>query len=572
MLTDNLCMGCMRELGEEKVCPHCGLHADFVQESPLLPLRTVINDRYIIGKAISTGGDGVTYIAWDRERNVAVAVREFLPLEHIIREFGDRAITVKKDSSLVVHDGIMAFLELWRKIARLRDLSALKPVVDIVTENNTAYSVSEYIESITLRDFLLKSRTGYLGWDQAKTLLMPVLSTLATMHEAGIYHLGISPNTLLLGRDGKLRLTGFMISDARLTNTDFNAELVKGYVPYEQYDPNGKVGAWSDVYAFTAVVYRTLIGSIPDDSNERVVNDKLLIPAKFAEVLPAYLVSAIHNGLQLQPEDRIRTVDDLREQLSGSPSTMATNKIKYETPIEDAPQKQDQPTTTADEEAERKRREKLRREQERKQEQTKTLLITFGICVAIGLVVLGGWLFATREKAQKDNTTPTEEVSLVSVPNFAGQSYTRISTDEVQNQRFKITAKYEYNNKVNVGYIISQSIEEGQQVPYGTELVLTVSKGTEYIDIPDVSGKDYAEAEKTLTDAGFTVKKVEKSNDGTHQAGKVIASTPSAGTSAESGSEVYLQVWGAAPTTTSASTTKSSNGFGIDIPRISDIF
>lgn len=79
-------------------------------------------------------------------------------------------------------------------------------------------------------------------------------------------------------------------------------------------------------------------------------------------------------------------------------------------------------------------------------------------------------------------------------------------------------------------------------------------------------------AEKTLTDAGFTVKKVEKSNDGTHQAGKVIASTPSAGTSAESGSEVYLQVWGAAPTTTSASTTKSSNGFGIDIPRISDIF
>ena len=56
-----------------------------------------------------------------------------------------------------------------------------------------------------------------------------------------------------------------------------------------------------------------------------------------------------HNGLQLQPEDRIRTVDDRREQLSGSPSTMATNKIKYETPIEDAPKKQDQPTTTADE-------------------------------------------------------------------------------------------------------------------------------------------------------------------------------------------------------------------------------
>ena len=116
MLTDNLCMGCMRELGEEKVCPHCGLHADFVQESPLLPLRTVINDRYIIGKAISTGGDGVTYIAWDRERNVAVAVREFLPLEHIIRGITvNRAIPLKRTVLLWFTDGIMAFLELWRK-------------------------------------------------------------------------------------------------------------------------------------------------------------------------------------------------------------------------------------------------------------------------------------------------------------------------------------------------------------------------------------------------------------------------------------------------------------------------
>lgn len=99
-------------------------------------------------------------------------------------------------------------------------------------------------------------------------------------------------------------------------------------------------------------------------------------------------------------------------------------------------------------------------------------------------------------------------------------------------------------------------------------MCLLSARARSIFDIPDVSGKDYADAEKTLTDAGFTVKKVEKSNDGTHQAGKVIASTPSAGTSAESGSEVYLQVWGAAPTTTSASTTKSSNGFGIDFPKI----
>ena len=62
-----------------------------------------------------------------------------------------------------------------------------------------------------LREFLLKSRTGYLSFEQTKSLLMPVVSTVSKLHEMGVFHCGISPNTLRLGRDGKIRLTDFMI-------------------------------------------------------------------------------------------------------------------------------------------------------------------------------------------------------------------------------------------------------------------------------------------------------------------------------------------------------------------------
>lgn len=551
MINDNLCMGCMKEIGEGDKCPYCGFLKDTPQEEPFLPLHSEIAARYIVGRVLESGGDGATYIAWDSERNTAVSIREYLPITHIKRDENDNRVIVLKGSELVFHDGIAAFLILWRKIAGMRELSALIPVVDIVEENNTAYVISEYVESITFREFLLKSRTGYISWEQAKTMLMPVLTTLDALHEAGVYHLGISPNSIIVGRDGKLRLTDFMISDARLTNTDYDAELISGYAPYEQYDPEGKVGAWSDVYAFAAVVYRTLIGSTPNDAQERAANDKLMIPAHFAEILPAYLVSALHNAMQIYPDDRIRSIEELREQISGSPSTMAAYE---EDNVKPAPV-----TTTTDEEAARIHKEKLRRQQERKEAQTKTLLITFGICVAVGLLVFAGvWFFTQKDSSGGDTTSPTENVSLVNVPNFKGQSYSRISSDQVQNKRFKIVAKYEYSSDTDVGYIVSQSIDEGQQVPEGSELILVVSKGVEYVELPDVSGMVYTLAEAQLKGMGFTVEKVVKENDGKYTADQVISTVPVSKTSVAKGSEVIIQVWGDPPVTTSAVTTSRS--------------
>ena len=112
-----------------------------------------------------------------------------------------------------LHIGIVirAFLELWRKLARMRGLSALILVFDIVEDHGTAYAISEYMEGVSLREYLLRSPSGYLSWEQARILFMPVLSTLGTLHSAGIIHRGISPTTLIVGKNGKMRITGFSI-------------------------------------------------------------------------------------------------------------------------------------------------------------------------------------------------------------------------------------------------------------------------------------------------------------------------------------------------------------------------
>lgn len=551
MTADNLCMGCMKEIGNVQQCPFCGFHNDTVAPAPYLPLRTVIGGRYTVGKVISASGDGVTYIAWDTESRETVTVREFLPVENITRLQGQTEVTVNEDSRLVFYDSVREFLTLNRKLAMSRNLSALIPVIDIIEENNTAYAVSEYLETITLRDFLLKSRTGYLGWDRVKTLMMPVLTTVASLHSMDIYHRGISPNTLVLGRDGKLRLTGFMISSARCLKTRVKPEMFPGYAAIEQYHDVDDTGAWTDVYGIAAVIYRALIGSTPAEASERITNDKLMIPPRFAEALPAYLVSALDHALTIEPGDRTATVDELREELSGSPSTMASNAIH-----EVREREVEAPTTTEDEVAERKRLEKLARQEQQKHEQIKMALIAFAICLGIGVLAIGGWLTYDHFKNNLNEPTTEGVAQMIEVPNFVGQSYSRISNDEVQKTRFKFTVDYQYSDSAEAGVIIGQNLEAGTQIEQGSELKLTVSKGIEYVTLIDVSGMDYNKAFNLLTEAGFVCKKVEKNNDGSHTANEVITVTPEAGKEYERGKEIYVQVWGAPPTT--ATTTKKS--------------
>ena len=551
MTADNLCMGCMKEIGNVQQCPFCGFHNDTVAPAPYLPLRTVIGGRYTVGKGISASGDGVTYIAWDNESRETVTVREFLPVENITRLQGQTEVTVNEDSRLVFYDSVREFLALNRKLAMSRNLSALIPVIDIIEENNTAYAVSEYLETITLRDFLLKSRTGYLGWDKVKTLMMPVLTTVASLHSMDIYHRGISPNTLVLGRDGKLRLTGFMISSARCLKTRVKPEMFPGYAAIEQYHDVDDTGAWTDVYGIAAVIYRALIGSTPAEASERITNDKLMIPPRFAEALPAYLVSALDHALTIEPGDRTATVDELREELSGSPSTMASNAIH-----EVREREVEAPITTDDEVAERKRLEKLARQEQQKHEQMKMALIAFAICLGIGVLALGGWMTYDHFKNNPNEPTTEGVAPMIEVPNFVGQSYSRISNDEVQKTRFKFTVDYQYSDSAEAGVIIGQNLEAGTQTEQGSELKLTVSKGIEYVTLIDVSGMDYNKAFNLLTEAGFVCKKVEKNNDGSHTANEVITVTPEAGKEYERGKEIYVQVWGAPPTT--ATTTKKS--------------
>ena len=528
---DNLCMGCMNELSGDKQCPRCGYHVDSPQDSPYLPLRTIVGGKYVVGKVISSNSEGITYIAYDVNRNLAVELREFLPEGLVIRDFDEKSVTVLEHQRALFDILFNEFVSLWRNLARVRGFSALIPVIDIVYENNTVYAVTEYVESLTLREFLLRSKTGYLNWEKANQLFMPVLSLLSCLHEIGIVHYGISPDTLLIGRDGKLRLTGFTIKDYRFGKRDITPEIFDGYAPLEQYRFSIENGAWSDVYAFCAVIYRSLVGSVPQDAVSRSTSDKLMIPARYAEIIPAYVINALMNGLQIDPNERTKDIETLREELSAAPSTVVSSYVGVKVPTEE---KKETPVVVTTEE----------------DSPGGTILKTFLIILGVGLIIFAGWMIGDKiiKSQGEDNVEETTEAKeMIEVPDFVNMSFDMIAQNTVQNERFTIKSVYEYDSDIPKGYIVSQSLTPGREVEMGTEITFVVSKGPEYIVVPKVTDMTLEEAKEKLEEAGFKVETIEKLNDGDQIENTVANAIPEEGSKQVKGSTITLEVWGELP-------------------------
>ncbi len=541
--SDNLCMSCMKEIGDAKKCPYCGYYSESTQISPYLPVRTVIAHRYLVGKMLEYNGEGATYMGWDLTEKKAVKIREFIPDSFTIRSTSNLTLQVMRGSEAVFAELRRSFEEMWTKLARLKGLSALISVNDVIEDYGTSYAIYDHFEGISLRDFLLRSKTGYITWERARQLLMPLLSTIGTLHSVGIIHRGISPSTLIIGTDGKIKITGFCIGAARTARSDLNSRIFEGYAAIEQYGFDGhQQGTWTDIYAFAAVLYRTLIGSDPISAKERMANDRLMVPGKFAEALPAYVINGLINALQILPEDRTRSVEQLRAELSASPVATAVSG-QYQRA--NAPQPQQ-----AQKAAVQKSQQNPQSKKKKKKNAgtAKTVLLSSVIFLLAGIIILTVLsLTVLRDDVfgpsinEPASTTVSSEMH--EVPNLIGQSFSAISQNPAYNKRFRIEPVEVYSDSdEDSGYIISQSIEAKTSVPAGTVIKVEVSMGVEKVLLEDFTGFNIEEAEKRLTELGFVVKILE-TNEGNYSDGEILGMGLATNQKYKKGTTVTLRVF-----------------------------
>ena len=560
--TERLCLGCMNDNGGEKICSICGFDRSQPNDSEYLTLGYWIKDRYLVGRVIEHNGEGVTYIGWDNKEDSIVNIREYYPKGAANRN-EDGTVAIAAGNEFTFNEGIMSFLELNRKIATLSHLPSLLPTVEVFEEGGTAYNITKAVPGITLREFLIRNG-GDLTWEQARPLFLPLITTIAGLHEAGIVHRGISPETIFVGRDGKLRIIDICIRSVRMSNSNLAIQLFPGFSAVEQYgyDVQYRDGKYTDVYGMAATLFRVLMGKAPTDVTERISNDNMQIPARFAEVLPKYVLAALANGLQLLPADRIQDMDSFRIALtpvSGDDTVAFTPVATPEVPktapkTVAAPAPKPAPAPAA---------KPVTKPAEKPQRNYAVLssLITAIIFIIIGVVLYFGFGIGQTEKPV-DNSKPTSTVAppsestpantgdsnekLYQVPNLVGKRYADVigNTDYITLFGFEITSK-QYSDKHPRGYIISQEQTSDQTVKKGTTIKLVVSLGPKAVKIPaSIIGKTYDEAVIELLKLGFNYNCIEKLEvyDETKKPGVVVDVEPGVDTGVDLDAGIILRV------------------------------
>ena len=314
-----LCIGCMHTLTNIKECSHCGMiQTEYAPLPRCLVPGTKLANRYVLGKVLGEGSFGITYIGWDEIRNIPVAIKEYYPADlvsrDVLRSKDKKVYAFEKDDASDYETQLQKFYEEAQNLSRFNQLTSIVSVYDFFYENQTAYIVMNYIEGISLKEYI--KQNGPMTQGKMLQLMEPVLMDMQKVHESGLIHRDISPSNILMDADGKLILIDF--GAARITNVDLTRSLTlvfkRGYSPEEQYRSDGKQGFYTDIYSLSAVMYYMLTGKTPLEAVSRMIDDTMASLSEMKEIsLDKHIASAIMKGLSIKAENRWQSCEELFE-------------------------------------------------------------------------------------------------------------------------------------------------------------------------------------------------------------------------------------------------------------------
>jgi len=332
------CISCFKQhKASTNPCPDCGYNEFTADLSPhLLRPRTILGGKYLVGKVIGQGGFGITYVGWDLNLGLRIALKEYYPSGFVTRETtSTSSATVQPftgSEGEFFLKGREKFINEARSLAKFFALPGIVSVKDYFLENGTAYITMEFIDGQTLKDYVA-NMGGKLIAAQVFDLMKPVMSSLAEVHKAGIIHRDISPDNIMISKDGYLKLLDFGAArDFTQTGAKSMSVMLKpGFAPEEQYRTKGEQGPWTDIYALCATMYRCITGITPDESVERVRKDTVMPPSSMGIRIDPRNESALMMGMAVLQSKRFQSIPAIYTAMYGTPlpqqsGTRATQK------------------------------------------------------------------------------------------------------------------------------------------------------------------------------------------------------------------------------------------------------
>lgn len=514
------CMGCMQEYEDSfEICPQCGYgrNTEAKEDFHLSP-GTILNNKYIVGRSLGCGKNGITYLGWDAILETKVAIKEYFPQ--------DLATRLKNESEVSTYDGerkakyengLESFLNAGINLAKFNYIESIVHIFDSFSANNTGYVIMEYLEGESVLDIINKQ--GKKSLQDTFNIVAPILNALSVLHDNGVIHGNICPNNILIV-NGSPKLIDF---NFELHSNYDNKKIVvtKGYSPIESYRSNGKLGPWTDIYSISATMYFMLTAKRPVESVKREENDTLQSIDKYVQKIPPFVVNAIMNGLSVDPKDRIKSANQLGAILTGN---QKINKAKKKKKSKDVSKKSHKGKVIA-------------------------------IISAVVILIAGGVLFFTLKGNNIIGNSSSQSQSGFSVNKILGKT-----VDEANS----IAKKYNKSivvkdNRYDDGSLLSQykinTIAEGSVDKNIVSVIVYAGKaGSEKADthnnvsMPNLYAESKSKALNHLKEYGLKGKVVFEEND--NFVGQVFEQSVGYGAKVKVGSTVTITVGKKVPPTT----------------------
>ncbi len=512
----------------------------------------VLGNRYEIIEKVGSGGMANVYKAKDRMLNRFVAVKvlhsEFKEDEEFIRRFNIES----QAAASLSHQNIVQ-------------------IYDVGDEDGIQYIVMEFLNGMTLKEYI-KSKPGGLYWKEAVDYSMQICRALEHAHQKHIIHRDIKPQNILITPDGILKVTDFGIARAANNNTTKMSSTAIGSAHYlsPEQARGGYTDQRSDIYSLGVVMYELFTGRLPFDGETPVavamkhIQEVPVPPRKLNSAIPKGIEQIILKAMNKEVRLRYNSADEVISDLKTlylNPDALidAPNTENGETRVIDAKQLKQQ-IEEADELSQRKRTAEKPSTQRKRKKKSGNGPIVAAIIVALILVValtllaifmlngggedeLPSIINLSVEQAEaklkasdrdyvleiisyETNSAPkgtiisqqlstdgkTVEVVVSDGPgDITVEDYTneRFATVESQLSSYGLIVekKEESSDELPEGYIIRQEPESGV-LSEGDTITLYVSTGSEYVKVPDLTGKSEAEARADIERNGLTVGKV----------------------------------------------------------------
>ena len=470
-------------------------------------------------------------------------------------------------------------------------------VYDVGEENGIYYIVMELVEGITLKKYIEKK--ARLSVKEAISIAIQVSMGIEAAHNNHIIHRDIKPQNIIISKEGKVKVTDFGIAKAATSNTITSNVMGSVHYTSPEQARGGYSDAKSDIYSLGITMFEMLTGRVPFNGETTVaiaikhIQEEMPSPREYVSEIPISVEQIVFKCCQKSPDRRYQSMGELIADLKRSLMTPDEDFVKVVNPDEDGSTKMISDSDMEQIKKQSRHRDSmeeamhLRKEADVKRSLQKkhaieeeeldeeeldeseyeyygdeeedgddydprmerlTTILAIVAAVLIGCIVLFlvgkafglfnfGFFAKNGEQVEEQAEEEKVQVEMIDV---VGQNVDDVKV-ALLNLGLTPEIAYQESTQYGQGIVMDSSIAPGTMVEEGTNVVITVSAGSEGVEVPNVVGMTEAEAVATLGKKGFVVNTTE-GYDQYIKEGNIITQSPEAGSKAPGGTTVSIRV------------------------------